>query len=130
MTAAKGNNYAGNAHIAKKALEHSLLAYQHEAPTGEKASKFKALVEIWSKQIEKAIDGDTQSATMIIDRLDGKPKQQTEISGDLTVESYELSETERSARIAALLESARNRRDAESDHSERPSVDTSGGTTD
>lgn len=35
---------------------------------------------------------------------------------DLTIEAYELSETERSARIAALLNKARNRRDGEADN--------------
>jgi hypothetical protein len=81
MAAEKGNNYGGNALIAKKALEHSMLKYQGEEPKGERVSKFNALVEIWDKQIEKAIDGDNNSAAMIIDRLDGKPKQQTEVTG-------------------------------------------------
>ncbi len=82
MAAPKGNNFAGSALIAKKALEHALLDYQGEAPTGAKASKFTALVDIWKAQIAKAItDSDTQSANMIIDRLDGKPKQATELSG-------------------------------------------------
>lgn len=82
MAAQRGNNYAGSALVAKKALEHALLKHQDQEPEGDKASKFKALVEIWEKQIEKAIDGDTQSATMIIDRLDGKPKQATELTGE------------------------------------------------
>lgn len=124
MAAPKGNNFAGNALIAKKALEHSLLKYQNEAPTGEKASKFKALVEIWDAQIEKAVSGDPQSANMIIDRLDGKPKQQTEVSGTLEHEVYELSETERSARIAAILDGARTRRDRQAD-SDGAEVDAS-----
>lgn len=124
MAAPKGNNFAGNALIARKALEHSLLKYEGNEPSGEKASKFKALVEIWDTQISKAIEGDNHSATMIIDRLDGKPKQQTEITGDLTVESYELSETERSARIAALLDKARSRRDEQADNGEHGDMDS------
>ena len=82
MAASKGNNYGGNALIARNALEHSLLKKNGEEPTGDKVSKFTALVEIWDKQIEKAIEGDTQSAAMVIDRLDGRPKQATEITGE------------------------------------------------
>ena len=129
MGAPKGNNFAGNALIAKKALEHSLLKYQNEEPQGEKASKFNALVDIWDAQIAKAVDGDNYSATMIIDRLDGKPKQQTEISGDLTVENYDLTETERSARITALLDQARSRRDEQVDNEGCASMDPAGGAT-
>ena len=82
MAAPKGNNFAGSALIAKKALEHALLDYQGETPTGDKASTFLALVDIWKAQIAKAVtDSDTQSAAMIVDRLDGKAKQQTEITG-------------------------------------------------
>jgi len=81
MAAAKGNNYGGSALIARNALEHALLASQGEEPEGEKVSKFKALVAIWDAQITKARDGDTQSASMIIDRLDGRPKQATELTG-------------------------------------------------
>lgn len=32
-------------------------------------------------QLDKAADGDYQAANMIFDRMDGKPKQQTEVSG-------------------------------------------------
>lgn len=81
MAAPKGNNHNGNAQVAKKALEHAMLAHQGEEPKGETVSKFKALVDIWKAQLAKAIDGDTQSATLIIDRLDGKPRQSTELSG-------------------------------------------------
>ena len=82
MAAPKGNNFARNAQVAKKALEHALLDYQGEEPSGERVSEFKALVDIWKAQIAKAVtDSDTQSAAMIVDRLDGKAKQQTEITG-------------------------------------------------
>ena len=114
MSAPKGNNFARNGQVAKKALEHAMLAYQGEEPTGEKVSEFKALVDIWKAQIAKAVtDSDTQSANMIIDRMDGKAKQQTELSGKVEIEAYELSDVERSARIAALLEQARSRRDGQ-----------------
>ena len=124
MAAPKGNNFAGKGLIAMKALEHALLKHQDQEPTGDKVSSFKALVEIWETQIAKAVEGDNQSATMIIDRLDGRPKQQTEISGDLTVEAYELTETERSARIAALLNEARSRRDESIDNDECSGMDS------
>jgi len=44
-----------------------------------------------------------------------KIKQDIEHSGDITTGNYELSDTERSARIAALLERGRTRRDGQSD---------------
>ena len=37
---------------------------------------YKKMIAIWEKQIEKAIEGSTESAKLIIERLDGKPKQQ------------------------------------------------------
>jgi hypothetical protein len=39
------------------------------------SDRMSVLVEIWEKQIDQAIDGNHQSATMIVERLDGKPKQ-------------------------------------------------------
>lgn len=89
MAAPKGNNFAGNALIARKALEHALLDYQGEAPTGDKASTFKALVDIWKVQLTKALEGDNYSASMVIDRLDGKAKQQVEASLTVTEMSHE-----------------------------------------
>lgn len=57
-----------------------------------------------------------------------------EISGDpenpLEIAAYELTATERSARIAALLESARGRRDGGADNDECSSVDSIGGAAD
>jgi len=45
--------------------------------------EFEALVDMWSVQIGKALDGDNNSASMIFDRLDGKPTQATEIDATL-----------------------------------------------
>lgn len=89
MAAPKGNNFAGSALIARKALEHALLDYQGEEPTGDKASGFKALVDIWKVQLAKALEGDNYSASMVIDRLDGKAKQQVEASLTVTEMSHE-----------------------------------------
>ena len=56
-----------------------------------------------------------------------------EISGDpenpLEIAAYELTPTERSARIAALLESARDRRDGVVDNDERSDMESTGGAT-
>ena len=43
-------------------------------------------------------------------------KTKTDHTGDLTVGAYDLTETERSTRIAALLNTARSRRDGEADN--------------
>lgn len=78
--APKGNRNAANAHRARKALEKALQkASGEEIRVGE---SFKALIEIWEKQIEKAREGDNQSASMIMDRLDGKPGQAVTVAGD------------------------------------------------
>lgn len=61
------------------------------------------------------------------DRENWRDVQDRNHTGTIGHEVYELSETERSARIAALLESARSRRDAEVDNNERSDVDTTRG---
>lgn len=57
-----------------------------------------------------------------------------EISGDpenpLEIAAYELTATERSARIAALLESARDRRDGTVDNDECSDMESPGGAAD
>lgn len=45
----------------------------------------KALREIVDSLIVKATEGDVQAIKEVADRLDGKPKQQTELSGDLNI---------------------------------------------
>ena len=47
-----------------------------------------------------------------------------ELSGSIGIEAYDLTETERSARIAALLNRGRARRDGEADNSGGSEVDT------
>jgi hypothetical protein len=93
--------------------------------------------------IEDVLDhksGVISSAKVAIDALDKlaqyvEPKLKSiEISGDpenpLEIAAYELTATERSARIAALLESARERRDGAVDNDERSDMESSGGPAD
>ncbi len=55
----------------------------------------KALRAIAAKMIKLAEDGDMQAIKEIGDRLDGKPAQAVEMSGDLTITHEEaLSELE------------------------------------
>lgn len=130
MTGApRGNKNASNAKVAKNALNRA-MAIRSGEDVGPMVDSFKALVDIWAVQIDKALDGDNQSATMIVDRLDGRPMQATEISGSIELEAYELNETERSARIASLLNTAGSRRDEQADNGERTDMDTTGGSTD
>jgi len=87
MGAPLGNNNAGRGREATKALESALLRRAGETPDRETISRFSVLEQIWDKQIDKALAGDpkdvdNQSAQMIIDRLEGKPRQSMEISGD------------------------------------------------
>lgn len=64
------------------------------------------------------------------DKENWRDVQGRDHSGVIGHEAYELSETERSARIAALLESARGRRDESADNRECADMDSSGGATD
>jgi hypothetical protein len=75
-----GNNNAGRGREATNALEKALYQDANEdAP--QCIAKFQALVDIWKAQIAKAKDGDVSSATMIIDRMEGRPTQAVDIGG-------------------------------------------------
>lgn len=69
-----GNQNAARAPIARNALMKA-LERRSTGITSDLPDKFSVLVEIWDAQITKAVEGDSQAATMIVDRLDGKPKQ-------------------------------------------------------
>ena len=56
--------------------------------------------------------------------------EKKEVSGTIGIEAYELSETERSARITALLNQGRVRRDAQADNPRDAEVDAAGRATD
>jgi len=74
-----GNNNASGARRARKALELALDRIDNDRPV---ASGMTKLVKIWQTQIEKAIEGDNQSAQMIADRLDGRPGQAIQVTGE------------------------------------------------
>lgn len=59
------------------------------------------------------------------DKENWRDVQGREHSGDMSIAGYELSETERSARIAALLNQGRSRRDGETDNAGNSEVDAS-----
>jgi len=63
----------GNTNKAKGKAVASMIAKRLE--------ERQLLQVIVDAQLDKAADGDYQAANMIFDRLDGKPKQQTEITG-------------------------------------------------
>ena len=69
----------GNTNATKGAQARQALIKAIEAKsTGEAPvviDKMQCLVDIWTKQIDQALEGNTHSASMIIDRIDGKPKQ-------------------------------------------------------
>lgn len=74
---------------------------------------------------EAMIDGVTHRSDATINAINAwdkvaaytEPKLKAlEITGSMQIETYELSETERSARIAALLDQARGRRAGEADN--------------
>lgn len=79
MGAPEGNTNARRGFEATRALESVLLKRAGLKPEAETISRFTALELIWEKQLDKATgelgDIDNQSAQMIIDRLEGKPRQ-------------------------------------------------------
>jgi hypothetical protein len=75
MPAPRNNKNATKGAIAKAALKKALAIYAGEEPK-ETTETYQALIDIWTKQIEQAaLDGNSKSAEMIIERLDGKPGQ-------------------------------------------------------
>lgn len=55
------------------------VAETHDEREGVKRTKLRALADAL---VEKGIAGDMQAQNAIADRLEGKPKQQVEMSGD------------------------------------------------
>ena len=72
--APKGNSNGSKGRKATDALHRAIDVRDghKEMPAGE---EYSVLVAMWDKQIEKALDGDGSSMNMIVERLDGKPKQ-------------------------------------------------------
>lgn len=86
--APKGNKNAASGQLAKRALIKALEIRSGHAEPDELLDRFKPLVEIWDKQLDKAIeDGDNGSANMIVERLDGKAKQVVDVPEESKGES-------------------------------------------
>ncbi len=66
----------GNTNSAKSKLFHDTI---RKACVQE---DYKRLREMADALLTKAAEGDLQAATIIRDTLDGKPKQQVEVSGE------------------------------------------------
>lgn len=69
MAAAKGNQYAVKAKEFEGALKRALVREDG------------SLNRIATKLVKTAEEGEQWAIQMIADRLDGKPKQQTEVTG-------------------------------------------------
>jgi len=99
-------------------MAENAVKLQKAADEAPEANNFKAAIDGWDK---------------IAQYVEPKLKA-IEISGDpdnpLEIAAYELTQTERSARIAALLNQGRSRRDGEADNSGSSEVDASGGASD
>lgn len=73
MAAAKGNQYAVKAKRWEKAIENALRKRS-------KTDQLEALDQVAESLVSLALSGDMAALKEIGDRLDGKAKQQTEIS--------------------------------------------------
>lgn len=69
-----GNDNASRGAVARRALLKA-IERKSTGDTGPLVDRMSVLVQIWEKQIDIALEGNQQSATMIVERLDGKPKQ-------------------------------------------------------
>lgn len=88
MAAAPGNNYAGNAKVAKAALERALEARS-------RIERKDMLEAIWDAQITAALSGERDSAQLIIERLDGKPQQSIDavVDASITIEVVKFADS-------------------------------------
>ena len=92
MAAPIGNKNAANALVAKKALERALAIASGDALPPEPESRMGALVKIWNAQIDKAMDGDNDSAKFIVERLDGKAVQPVDLTATISTHEQMLDE--------------------------------------
>lgn len=92
--APEGNKNAVRGYEATRALQKA-LDEESTGTTGEYIARFSALVDIWRTQINKAKEGDVSAAAMIVDRLEGRPKQALDIGGqdDNPVKVQEVTRT-------------------------------------
>jgi hypothetical protein len=81
MAAPKGNNFAGNALIARKALMDALAVRDGTQGPKEGIQAYNTLVDMWDKQIDQALEGNNDSFKHIVERLDGKAPQEFNIGG-------------------------------------------------
>jgi len=87
-----GNKNATKGAVARQALIKAIeLKSLGEEFQG--IDRMKCLIDIWAKQIDQALDGDNGSAAMIVDRLDGRPKQAI-IGGDEDDEPIRITRIE------------------------------------
>jgi|TARA_R110001583_G_scaffold39630_2_gene126825 hypothetical protein len=64
---------------AEKPFRDALMLAVKEASGSEDKQRLRKLAD---KLVREALDGNVTAIGMIADRLDGKPKQQTELSSD------------------------------------------------
>lgn len=81
MAAPKGNNFAGKALIARKALLDALAVRDGLQEPKEGIQQYNTLLDMWDKQIDKALEGDNDSFKHIVERLDGKAPQDINLGG-------------------------------------------------
>jgi hypothetical protein len=71
MAATNGNQYRATAKIISDALRKAAVQ-----------DDFKRIRQMCETLMDNAAEGDIQAAQFIRDTLDGKPKQQVEVSGE------------------------------------------------
>lgn len=82
--APKGNNNGAGGKQAQNSLKICLARKAGKEPV-EALEHFEALIAIWDRMYDKAVAGDTAAATMIVDRIDGKPGQSIDLGPDTNV---------------------------------------------
>ena len=90
MPARKGNNYAGDGKLIKRALIDAC----HKSP--------EALVQMADEVVRKASEGDLPYVQFLADRLDGKPTQ--EVVQELTVHQHDADIPPQATTVEEWLE--------------------------
>ena len=123
MTELKSGAQPGNTNNTKnrpwqQAIDQALKTYHTKGES--KVEAYWALKEIAIDLVKDSLSDDhairSEARKLMGDRFEGKAIQSIDHGGTIGIEAYELTGTERSQRIAAILETARARGAGQTDN--------------
>ncbi|NIA67923.1 hypothetical protein HBA54_04895 [Pelagibius litoralis] len=99
---AKGNRNPSKGSKPEKLVRDALMVAVNREAQDAEGKPTKKLALLADKVVSKALDGDMVAAKEIFDRLDGKPRQEIEHSGEVDT-GPEMSNMEIARRLAFAL---------------------------